>query len=325
MSRINIVRDACRRFQHLPIRTIARHLIATHQDLFENNLETARKAVRRVMGKDGKKSRKKMDHKELYRDKGAKILMPKTWRKNTPPYKLDAGLWGIISDVHVPFHEPKPLETTIAYFKTQKIDGILLNGDIFDCAAVSYWPAARRDFNRELELIIDFLDFLRTEFPDLKIVYKPGNHEYRLPRYFMAKAPELAETPLAQMETGLGLERRKIEFLDYFQLVYAGKLPILHGHEIRGCSTAVNPARGLFLKAKSFAACAHWHSTSEHTPKNIHDEYLTTWSFGCLCDLHPDYAPHGNNWNWGCALVNVNKDGTFEVENRRILLNGKLV
>ena len=45
-------------------------------------------------------------------------------------------------------------------------------------------------------------------------------------------------------------------------VVMAGKLPILHGHEINHIDRAVNPARGLFLKAKSWAACSHCHSTS---------------------------------------------------------------
>lgn len=32
-----------------------------------------------------------------------------------------------------------------------------------------------------------------------------------------------------------------------------------------------------------------------------------------------------SNWNWGFALVNVEKNGDFEVENRRILPSGKVV
>ena len=57
---------------------------------------------------------------------------------------------------------------------------------------------------------------------------------------------------------------------------------------------------------------------------NVFDELLTTWSFGCLCDLHPDWNPFGN-WNWGFAFVNIEEDGNFEVVNRRILSSGKVV
>ena len=127
------------------------------------------------------------------------------------------------------------------------------------------------------------------------------------------------------METILDFEGRGIEFLDYFQVVYAGKLPIVHGHEFKSISTSVNPARGLFLKANSWVLGGHSHRTSEHTGTNIKGDYLTTWSVGCLCDLHPEYNPFGNQWNWGLAIVENKENGDFEVENKRILPNGKVV
>ena len=70
--------------------------------------------------------------------------------------------------------------------------------------------------------------------------------------------------------------------------------------------------------------CGHCHTTSEHTDKNIQGAILTTWSVGCVCDLSPDYAPYGN-WNWGFALVDVEKNGNFTVENHRILPSGAVV
>jgi len=134
--------------------------------------------------------------------------------------------------------------------------------------------------------------------------------------------PELIGLPLLAMDTVLGLESRGIELVDFYQIVMAGKLPIIHGHEIKTLSRAVNPARGLFLRAKSWSACSHCHSTSEHTARNIRGEYLTTWSFGCLCDLSPDYSSIGNDWNHGFALIDIEKNGAFIVRNLRVLPNG---
>lgn len=320
-----IVRESVRRFQHLPNLTIAKHILNTRGSLFDNDIEKIRTIVRRVRGRQGDRLRDKTADKSLYLPDDKKLVMPKTWRRIRTPYKLHEGLWLVLSDIHVPFHEEKPLEAAIQAGQAEKVTGIFLNGDIWDCASVSYWPTAHRDFNGEIEQIIDFLDFLRQQFPNAEIVYKPGNHEYRLPRLFVSKAPELVETPYAAMETVLGFEERDIEFLDYHQLVYAGLLPILHGHEVSSITRAVNPARGLFLKAKSWAACSHCHTTSEHTSRNIQGTLLTTWSFGCLCDLSPDYNPFCNDWNWGFAFINIEKNGAFEVVNKRILPNGKVV
>ena len=320
----DIVLDAVRRFPHLQTRTLASYILNVYGDLFDNDLEKVRDSVRYYRGTHGKANKKTAGrHAALFTD--TPVRMPDTWRRKRTKYKLPTGVGLILSDAHVPFHEIKPLEAAIQDGQAEKAEWIFLNGDWMDCAAVSFWPTAHRDFNREVEAVIDSFDWLKQAFPKAKIIYKPGNHEFRLPRYFIKHAPELAETPLASMETLLGFEERNIEFLDYFQIVMAGKLPIIHGHEVRVISRAVNPARGLFLKTKTFSACSHCHSTSIHTATNIHGEMLTTWSFGCLCDLNPDYNPYGTDWNWGFAVINIEKDGNFEVLNRRVLDNGKVV
>lgn len=321
MTKSEIVKDAIRRFEHLPTRTIARYILHNYGPLFDGNLEKIRSIIRYHVGAHGTKHRK--DIKEIIPH--SPQALPPTWRKTRNSYKLPPGLWLVLSDLHIPFHEPKPIEAAVKFGQAENVTGILFNGDLQDCASISYWPSGhKRDFDKEVEIFIDFLDFIDQAFPKVLKVYKPGNHEYRLPRYYQAKAPEMIGLPLQAVDDILGLEYRGIEFLDYHQIVMAGKLPIIHGHEIQSISKAVNPARGLFMRTKSWAACSHCHSTSEHTSKNIQGALLTCWSFGCLCDLNPDYNSLGNDWNHGFALVNVEKNGDFEVVNKRILPSGKV-
>lgn len=322
MNKAEIVRDVVLKLNHLPTRSIARYLMSIHAGLFDNNLEKARHAVRYARGEEGEENRE--SNKQIIKaDK--QYFMPETWRQVSTPYELPAAKWLLISDLHIPFHERDACEKAIQYGKKRKCTGVFINGDAQDCQGVSFWPSAiRKDFMAEVMIFNDFLDYLRQEFPSVPIVYKPGNHEYRLPRFYAANIPELIGSPILAMETILDFEGRGIEFLDYFQIVMAGKLPILHGHELRTISTAVNPARGLFLKTNSWALCGHSHRTSEHTSTNIQGDYLTTWSVGALCDLHPEYNPFGN-WNWGFAIVENKENGDFEVENKRILLSGKVV
>ena len=320
-ERVELVRRTIEKFKHLPNRTIARYILHHYGVMFDGDLEKIRSAIRYQVGQNGEDSKKRIGGKVIAKER---CTIPPTWRIQRQVHTLPAGLWFIMPDTHVPFHEPKPIEAAVKYAQEQGVAGILFNGDLQDCAAVSFWPStSKRDFDKETETMLDFLDFIEKEFPNRPKVWKPGNHEYRLPRYYGAKAPELIGMPLMAFDVVLGLEYRNIEMLQYKQIVMAGKLPILHGDEYK-ISTAVNPARGLFLKAQSWAACAHFHRTSEHTERRIDGTLLTTWSMGCLCDLSPDYNPYGA-WNWGFMLVNVEKDGNFEVENRRILPNGKVV
>lgn len=322
-EKTKIILEAVKRFPTLPTRTIARYILENHGDLWEGNLEKIRSAIRNRRGTNGERAR---EYIPLIIPAGD-VKLPQTWKREREHYDLSPGLWLLLPDVHVPFHDMKAVESAVSYGKSQKVDGIIFTGDAQDCASISFWISQRkRDFDREIEIFVDFLDFIQYEFQKQKKVYMIGNHEYRLPRMYQTKVPELMGLPLLAMDAVLNLEGRGYEYLDYLQIVMAGELPILHGHELgRGVSTVVNPARGLMLKTKSHAMCAHCHRTSEHSDRSIRDKLLTTWSMGCLCDLSPDYHAYGNNWNWGFALVNVEKDGNFEVENKRILPNGKVV
>lgn len=317
-----VIRDTLERFPNLGSRTIARIVLHDHGDLYDNDLEKIRALIRYHRGAQGASQRQ---WKGLDRNITPNA-MPKTWREVRTPHELPPGLWAVFCDLHVPFHDMRAVESAISYAQAQKVDGILFNGDMQDCASISFWMSGRkRDFDKELVVFIDFLKFIRGEFPKAKMVYKPGNHEYRLPRYYQMKAPELIGIPLAVFDEVLGLEQRGIEYLDYSQIVMAGKLPILHGHEVRRISTVVNPARGLFMRLKSWGMCGHCHKTSENPERDMWGTLLTTWSVGCLCDLSPDFDPYTNGWNHGFALVNIEKNGDFEVENKRILDSGKVV
>ena len=320
-EKTKIVYEAVQRFPTLPTRTIARYILDNYGDMWDGNLERIRTAVRNRRGTNGEHMRQRMNVIPAGR-----VEMPKTWSEERIPYQLSPGVYVLFPDVHVPFHSPLAIESAVAYAKSQKVTGIIFPGDAQDCASISFWGSRRkRDFDREVEIFVDFLDFIQGEFPTEKKVYLPGNHEYRLPRMYQTRVPDLMGLPLLAMDAVLDFEGRGFKFLEYSQLIMAGELPILHGHELRGVSTVVNPARGLMLKTNSHAMCAHFHRTSEHSLRSIREKLLTTWSMGCLCDLSPDYFPFGNNWNWGFALVNVEKDGNFEVENKRILPNGKVV
>lgn len=276
MTRSDIVKQACEKYPQFPTRALARYILHEHGELWDGKLERIRSAVRYVRGENGE------HHRHTATMSVSKAPLPKTWRQVIEPYKMPDGKYLILADIHVPFHEPKPLEAAVEYGLKNNVDAVYLGGDAQDCMAVTFWPTARkREFNRELEAFIEFLDWLQIRIP--KVYYKAGNHEYRLPRYYAANIPEMIGHPVTAMETLLDFDGRGIEFIDYNQKTMFGKLPFIHGHEIKSVSRAVNPARGLFLKAKTWAMCAHYHTTSEHTTRDLNGTVITTWSVGCLC------------------------------------------
>jgi hypothetical protein len=137
------------------------------------------------------------------------------------------------------------------------------------------------------------------------------------------KAGELDGVEEFNLENIIKARAEGVEVIGEKRIIKAGDLNIVHGHEFGGSVfSPVNIARGLFLRAKVSAMQGHNHQTSEHTESNMNGGITTTFSTGCLCELHPAYLPI-NKWNHGFAMVDI--DGkNFEVRNKRIY-KGKIL
>jgi predicted phosphodiesterase len=310
------------KFPDAPNRAIARILRAEFPDAFPS-LESARSVVRVIRGANGEfhRGQKKPAARPKPLGWQQAIIPPTASKKRTPlvlrgPMKL-----GVFSDLHIPYHNPQAVEAAIAHLKKQKCDVLLINGDLGDFYACSrHEKDPRRRLADELDSIRQFLFWLRSQFPKQRILYKLGNHETNLERYLMREAPVLLGVPDFTIRDVLKLDSFNIEVVESLQLIEAGKLSIYHGHELpQGISSPVNPARGLWMRVQETILCGHWHRTSEHTETTgISRKVSSCWSVGCLCDLSPDYAIV-NRWNHGFAIVDIDKDGSFEVHNHKII------
>lgn len=246
---------------------------------------------------------------------------------NVTPFECDTpGWWLVLSDIHVPYHEPGLLERVVGFVRKRPIAGILLNGDLLDSHELSRFskdPRAPR-YVDELQRARELLAWLRGQFRRARIIFKEGNHEERLGIYVAAHAPALAGLDVVTLPELLEIDRYDIEWVGERRVVRLGRLHVIHGHEYRaGVIAPVNPARGIYLRARSVVLCGHWHRTSEHHERDIRGRPEAAWSTGCLCGLSPLYAPL-NNWNHGFAVVHLDRSGAFEVENRRVL-DGRVV
>jgi len=231
----------------------------------------------------------------------------------------------IISDLHIPYHDVDAVNACFEYARKEHVDTVLMNGDVLDFYRLSRFiqDPSKIMLKDEMECGQKFLDALQSTFRRCGIYYKIGNHEDRLTNYLKTKAPELWGLPYFDFGEFLELKRRNIELIDSTSIALYGKLPIIHGHELRMNSGGVNPARSLFLKFKTSAACSHLHRTSDHTETTGMGKTISTHSIGCLCDLHPEYA-RINNWNHGFAIVEKNEMDEYEFRNYKII-KGKVV
>ena len=277
--------------------------------------------------KSGKPNRGK-PHAEASESPPSLPPLPPSIPRSYEPLQVDTpGWWLVLSDLHIPYHEEQAVQAAVEAGMDAGAVGVLLNGDILDYHELSDYdkdPTAPR-YREERECGLAFFAYLRARFPKADTIYKAGNHEERLERYVMRRAPALFGLELISLPALMELDRFGVKWVGDKRVVRLGKLNVLHGHEYtdRQVASPVNPARGLFLKTKGNALCGHHHQTSEHHEPTITGRPQGCWSTGCLCQLCPQWKPL-NKWGHGFALVRVDSGGGFHVRNLRIL-DGKVV
>lgn len=318
-----IALDLIDRFPKAGSKTLARMALRDNPSVYPS-MNAADCQIRRLRGQQGDWHRKKIapecsrPRKAPSLDPFGKIPEGLTHFEDWQALKISGPAKALIlSDIHIPYHDKPALMAALEWAKKASPNLILLNGDIADFFSVSFWEKdpRERDFKNEVDTTKEFLQALRKQWPRARIIFKEGNHEERWTRYMFCKAPEVLGLPEFETSAVLGLDTLGIESVGEKRPIKLGDLNVIHGHEYRfAIQNPVNPARGLFLRAKAYALCGHFHQSSYHPEKTVEEKVIACWSAGCLCDMHPDFMPL-NKWNHGFAFVDVAANGKFEVSN----------
>jgi predicted phosphodiesterase len=283
--------------------------------------EHARTAVRDVTGATGERQRKKIKTRSEWKG----LSLPEPDKNDYSKVTVNQKRIGILSDIHFPYYDKQALNAAIAYLVDWKPDCIILNGDIIDCYSLSNWEKdpRKRSFRYEVDLLKAFFTQIRELWPTERIIFKCGNHEDRYEKVIFQRVPEFVDLEQFNFETVIDARSFNIEVVKGKRLLKAGSLNIAHGHEFaRGMVGPVNPARGFYMKAKANVIGGHHHQRSEHEEPDLNDKTTAAWSTGCLCELHPHYAPI-NKWGHGFATVEIQGEN-FKVDNLKII-NGKVL
>lgn len=316
MNKTDVVRQYRTKHPDWPNRKLARVIYSKEQKLFSGE-EQVRGILRNISGSNGKNNTK-ITHKTLPKPLNPYNL-PESDQTVFEPYILKGHKRiAVFSDIHIPYHSIEALTAALDYCKKEKPDALILNGDALDFHGLSRFnkDPRKKNFAQELETWRQMFDaFQRTL--KCKIYYKLGNHEERYEHYLWMKAGELIGVEEFELSALLRARAKGIEVIGGKTIIKAGSLNIIHGHEFGGSVfSPVNIARGLYLKGKVSAMQGHNHQVSEHTEPDMNGEIVTTWSLGCMCELHPEYLPI-NKWAHGFGIVDLDGED-FSVRNKRI-------
>lgn len=316
MRKIDVVRQYRTKHPDYPNLKLARIIYQNEGALFAS-VDSIRKTLRAIEGKGN--NRTKATHIRDARPYNP-YKLPESDETSFEPFTLKGHkrVLGLF-DIHAPYHSTAAITAAINFAKKDKPDGIVIGGDLLDFHTLSKYmkDPRKKDFAHEIKVGTDLVKSIQKVLK-VPIYFKLGNHDERYQHYLWMKAGEIAGLEDFQLETIIKKRVSDITIIEDKRIIKAGELNIVHGHEFpSSIMSPVNIARGLYLRAKANTICGHHHRSSEHTEQDINGKIITTWSVGCLSELHPQYMPI-NSWNHGFCMIDLHGSKEFEVRNKRI-------
>jgi hypothetical protein len=135
------------RKQDIGKRGLARLIVNENPDWFdmkntEKEIERVRTRIREYTGAGDKnvKPRTIIDH-GMPTSKLVKsgMSLPKSEAKTLVEYVIPGSKVFLLSDVHMPYHDERALETAVNYALGKGVDSVVINGDLLDFFKISRW------------------------------------------------------------------------------------------------------------------------------------------------------------------------------------------
>lgn len=232
--------------------------------------------------------------------------------------KINNGLVVIGSDIHIPFQDDRAVACFVKYCKEKQPEAIVLNGDVLDMFMLSKFTKGEgRNPLEEITMCRGLFEMIRKACPTSEIYYVIGNHENRLEKYVLSKAPELASL-IEDVFSIIKTEDFKIR--GCASLIINDNFVCKHGSYIGNKSglSAIKEMENSYMSG----ATGHVHRGIVYRARKAGRKFV--WiETGCLCDLNPEYCVLPN-WCQGFATVEF-KDGKvynakfLEIEKGKIL------
>lgn len=206
----------------------------------------------------------------------------------------------VLPDIHAPYHDARALNLVERVARKVKPTHIVSIGDLADCHAISAHqktPERRLFWQEEIESAAGVVKRIRTWGDEFRMA--EGNHETRLARYVMEKAPELSGTHASIREL-LGVEKR--EWFEYRTHFYIGGMSFTHdlGH---------SGPNSLKQTLDAFGGCitfGHTHRLGTHYDGNVDGSHRVAMNVGWLGDdKHVNYMHVAKlrAWQKGFGLI----------------------
>lgn len=229
--------------------------------------------------------------------------------------------WVVMNDLQIPFQDKPILSNVLSFVSELRPYGVILNGDVVDCYAISDFtkdPAnSGADLGEEIRQSRQLMARLAT--CTTQRIWLGGNHEDRLRRYMWKNAPAVATLENETFEVKFKLADYGVQWKPYGGYHMLGKLMVTHGDIVSKHSAY--SARMNFEKYGSSILVGHTHRLGIYYKTDVRGSHAA-YENGCLCRLDPEYVQHPN-WQRGFSVVHVDtRTGFYNVNQIPILDKG---
>lgn len=217
-------------------------------------------------------------------------------------FTMKNGTIVVASDFHVPFQDDKAIGAFLHYCKTNQPNVIVLNGDILDMFMLSRFTKGEgRNPYEEIQECRKILAKIREVCPQAYVFYVIGNHETRLERYVLSKAPELAS--LVE-DVFTILKVKDFEIQGCSSLLVNDNFKFKHGTLLgnRSCLSAMKELENAYMSGSS----GHSHRLGKYIVRKAGRKFVWLESGG-LMRLDPEYMIEPN-WQQGFCVIRF-RDG----------------
>lgn len=238
----------------------------------------------------------------------------------------------VIPDVHSPYHDKRALSLILSVAKELKITNLIQNGDLIDLYSVSSHDKNKlraKSLKEELDITSDVLDQLDSIKIKGRRIITLGNHEDRMNRFLIGKAPELYRLPDLRIEKLLQFANRKWTVVPYREHIKVGK--ILYTHDLGFCGENALTSNGRAVEAS--VICGHTHRMGVHFFGNATGTKHVSASFGWLgMNSGADYMANtakNRAWQLGFGIVTREPNGVSHIQpipiiKYKCVVNGKV-
>jgi predicted phosphodiesterase len=215
----------------------------------------------------------------------------------------------ILSDLHAPYEDKKAFTLALKVIKDIKPEYLILNGDIIDCYSVSSHPKTPGRFSNlkeEIQEAIQRIDELEAcKVPN--VIYIEGNHENRLERFLIQKAPELFG--MVTISSLLQFDKRGMVHVNYKDFYRLGK--VVYTHDLN--YTGPQISRRALQDAQHSIVVGHAHRLSYTVEGDVTGKAKVGTCFGWLGDSKAADYMHvlkaNRNWALGFGVGYMEKTG----------------